>query len=140
MKSILIILQFFLYANLYSQDIVIHWLANQDSITDCSMIKSGKFLNEESCDKITPGYSIEIRGNMVTELVNDGEFYMKSKIDFTSDCAYELTILESTIPGDNIIGSKVYVEVIGTSKIDNLIMIKTLYAEEQTFVLKKVKN
>lgn len=140
MKSIPIILLLLLSANIYSQDVVIHWLVNQDSIADCSMIKSGKFLNEETCDKITPGYSIEIRGNTVMELVNDGEFYMKSKISFTSDCGYELTVLESTIPDDNSVGSKVYIEVVGTSKIDNLILIKTLYADEQTFVLKKVEN
>lgn len=140
MKSLFPFLLLLLSSNLYSQDVVIHWLVNQDSVADCSMIKSGKFLNEETCDKVTPGYSIEIRGNSVMELINDGEFYIKSKIDFTSDCNYELTVLESTIPDDDSVGTKVYVKVEGTSKIDNLVMIKTRYAEEQTFVLKKISN
>lgn len=140
MKSIYILLFLFVSFNIYAQNNTVHWLVNKDSVANCSMIKSGKFLNEETCDKFTPGYSIEIRGNTVIELVEDGKFYMKSKIEFTSDCTYELTVLESTIPDDNSVGSKVYVEIIGTAKVDNLIMIKAKFVQEQTFVLKKVEN
>lgn len=140
MKSISLLLLFLLSANLYAQDVAIHYLENPDPVVDCTMIKSGKFLNEETPNRVTPGYSIEIRGNTVTELINDGAFYMKSRINFTSECGYELTILESTLPGDESVGEKVNVEILSTSKADNLIMIKTFYTEQRTFVLKKVQN
>ena len=58
--------------SLYSQNDIVHYLINEDSIANCSMIKSGKFLNEETNTRTTPGYSIEIRDNEVMELVNDG--------------------------------------------------------------------
>ena len=105
------------------------------------MIKSGKFLNEETNTRTTPGYSIEIRDNEVMELVNDGEFYMKSKIEFTSECDYQLTVLESTIPDDNSVGTKVYVEIVATSTIDKLIEIRTTYnSNTQIFVLRKIED
>jgi hypothetical protein len=104
------------------------------------MVKSGKFLNEETDTKITPGYSIEIRDNEVLELVNDGEYYMKSRIEFTSECEYELTVLESTLPNDNSAGTKVYVEILATSTIDKLIKIRTKYTNSQIFVLRKIED
>lgn len=127
--------------SLYSQNDIVHYLINEDSIANCSMIKSGKFLNEETNTRTTPGYSIEIRDNEVMELVNDGEFYMKSKIEFTSECDYQLTVLESTIPNDNSVGTKVYVEIVATSTIDKLIEIRTTYnSNTQIFVLRKIED
>lgn len=104
------------------------------------MIKSGKFLNEETDTRTTPGYSIEIRNSEVMELINGGEYYMKSKIEFTSECEYELTVMESTIPNDNSAGTKVYVEILATSTVDNLIKIRTKYKDSQIFVLRKIEK
>ncbi len=105
------------------------------------MMKSGKFLNEETDCKTTPGYSIEIIGNEMIEKVENGKYYLKSKINFTSDCAYELTVLETTIPGyEDQIGTKIFTEILETAKTDNLIKIRSKGEEWQIFVLKKVEN
>ena len=113
MKSIFaIIFLFFAATSVFSQENVVHWLVNEDEVMNCSLIRSGKFLNEETCDRVTAGYSIEIRDNFVIEKIEDGKYYMKSKMEFTSDCTYELTVLESTIPESNVIGLKVNVEII----------------------------
>ena len=140
MTKLVFIIFLFIPLFAFSQDVEIHYLINKDSIANCSMVKSGKFLNEETNTKTTSGYSIEIRDNEVLELVNDGEYYMKSRIEFTSECEYELTVLESTLPNDNSVGTKVYVEILATSTIDKLIRIRTKYTNSQIFVLRKIED
>lgn len=140
MKSICVLILFCLSANLFGQENIVHWLVNEDEVINCSLIRSGKFLNEETCDRVTAGYSIEIRDNFVIEKIEDGKYYMKSKFNFTTDCTYELTVLECTIPNSNIIGLKVYVEILGTSTVDGLVMIRANQQDEKTFVLRKIED
>ena len=133
------LLLFLIFSNIAQSQV--HWLINKDSITDCSSIKAGKFVNEEMDGKITAGYSIEIRGNEVIERLNDGEYYLKSKINFTSECSYELTVLETTIPGnENLIGTKIITEILESAKVDNLIKIRSKGNEWQEFVLRKIED
>lgn len=140
MKKVIVLIILLSSLSTFSQNVEIHYLINKDSIPNCSMIRSGKFLNEETNTRTTPGYSIEIRNGEVMELVNDGEFYMKSKIEFTSDCEYTLTVIESTMPNDNSLGTKVYVEILATSTIDKLIKIRTKYTDSHIFVLRKIEE
>ncbi len=48
----------------YSQEVV-HWLINQDSIADCSFIKSGIFVNQIHECLYTKEYYIVIEDSMV---------------------------------------------------------------------------
>ena len=119
----------------------IHWLINQDSKADCSFIKSGKFVNEETEDKITEGYTIEFRGDSVIEKIDYGKYYVKSKINYTSECSYEIKVLESNFPGyENVIGKTFYTEILETAKVDNLVKIRSKGDEWKVIVLKKIDN
>jgi hypothetical protein len=138
-KSFLFIL-FFISTKIYSQE-NIHWLVNKDRKTDCSFIKSGKFVNEETGDENTKGYSIEFRGEYVIEKIEDGKYYLKSKINFTSKCSYEIKVIETNIPGyESIIGQVFYTEILETAKIDKLVKIRSKGDVWKTLVLKKVEE
>ena len=140
MKPSHLIILFLFSLNVYSQENV-HWLVNKDSKADCSYIKSGKFVNEETGDEITKGYSIEFRGENVIEKVEDGKYYLKSKITYTSECSYEVKVLETNIPGyESVIGQTFYTEILETAKIDKLIKIRSKAEEWKTLVLRKVEE
>ncbi|CAM4066628.1 hypothetical protein FLAN108750_08650 [Flavobacterium antarcticum] len=140
MKYIYLIALILFSFNAKSQENV-HWLINKDSITDCSFIKSGKFVNEEIGGKITKGYSIEFRGENVIEKIENGKYYLRSKINYTSECSYEIKVLESNIPGyEVIIGQTFYTEILETAKIDKLIKIRSKDEQWKTFVFRKVEE
>ena len=119
----------------------VHWLINADSIPDCNFIKSGKFVNKETDEKVTPGYSIVINDGQITEYVNNSEHYVKSKIEFISDCEYQSTVIEVTIPNYNLgPGTIIRTEIIATALVDNLIEIKSTINETSNyFVLQKIE-
>ncbi|MFM7017268.1 hypothetical protein [Flavobacterium sp.] len=98
-------------------------------------------MNEETGDEITKGYSIEFRGENVIEKIEDGKYYLKSKITYTSECSYEIKVLETNIPGyESVIGQKFYTEILETAKIDKLIKIRSKGEEWKTLVLRKVEE
>ena len=135
---VLIIVLFTISAN--SQEMV-HWIINKDAKTNCNFIKSGKFVNEETGDKTTEGYTIEFRGNIVTEKMENGKYYLKSKIKYTSKCSYEVKVLETNEPGyEELIGQTFYSEILETSKKDKLIKIRSKGTEWKILVLRKIEN
>ncbi|PCI95738.1 MAG: hypothetical protein COB15_11865 [Flavobacteriales bacterium] len=108
----------------FSASAQIHWLVNSDSIPNCELIKSGKFVNKETDCKVTPDYYIVYSNGFVTDFVNDGKYYVKSKLTFKSECKWESEIVEVTIPESSIkVGSIIITEVIETATIDNLVKI-----------------
>ena len=120
---------------------MVHWIINKDLKTNCNFIKSGKFVNEETGDKITEGYSIEFRGNFVIEKMENGKYYLKSRIKYTSKCTYEICVLETNEPSyESLIGKKFYTEILETSKKDKLIKIRSKGEEWKIIVLKKIEN
>ena len=138
MKSIVLIALLTLTCQLsFSQ---VHWLINADSIPDCEFIKSGKFLNKESNEVATPGYYIVFEDGYATEYLNDGQYYLKSKIEFLTDCSYESTVVEVTMPNSTIeVGTVIYTEIIETALIDNLVQLKSDHdGEVYYFVFEKV--
>ena len=138
MKYYQIIFFLFLSINAKSQD-MIHWIINPDAKVNCSFIKSGKFVNEETGDKITEGYTIEFRGSVVTEKMENGKFYIKSKVKYTSECSYELYVLETNEPRHKkLIGTTYFLEILETSKVDKLVRISS--KDGQIFVLRKIKD
>jgi hypothetical protein len=119
----------------------VHWLVNADSIPECSFIKEGKFINKETPDKATEGYYIIIKDGYSTEYINNGEYYVKSKMNFTGDCAYTSTVEEVTIPNYSVRpGTQIQTEIVETALTDNLIEIKaTMNGKSSFLVLEKVK-
>jgi hypothetical protein len=98
-------------------------------------------VNEETGDENTKGYSIEFRGEYVIEKIEDGKYYLKSKINFTSKCSYEIKVIETNIPGyESIIGQVFYTEILETAKIDKLVKIRSKGDVWKTLVLKKVEE
>ena len=96
-------------------------------------------MNEETGDKITEGYTIEFRGSVVTEKMENGKFYIKSKVKYTSECSYELYVLETNEPRHKkLIGTTFFLEILETSKVDKLVRISS--KDGQIFVLRKIKD
>lgn len=126
----------------YSQN-NIHYLENSDSVPDCAFLRSGVFLNEESQDKFTDGYSIEFNNGTVIEKIANGQYFVKSKIVYDSECSYILTVIETTYPSDAIeVGLKTYTEILDTAVSENLILIRSKAKDEewQMLVFKKISS
>ena len=140
MKKIYIFIIILISLSAKSQE-EIHWLIDQDAVKDCNFIKSGKFVNEINGLEITDGYSIEFRGDFVIEKVENGKYYLKSRIKYTSECSYEIKVLETNIPGyEEQIGKTFQTEILETAKADNLIKIRSKGEEWQTIVLRKIED
>jgi hypothetical protein len=140
MKKLILIFLLLSISKLYSQEIV-HWLINADSISDCSILDSGTFVHEISCNEIRDGYYIVFDGDTITEYLEGGKYYVKSVREYTSNCVYKATIIEVTKPEYFLeVGTIFYNEIITTATIDNLVKIKsTLNGNSITAVLKKTE-
>ncbi len=118
----------------------VHWLINKDSSANCNLLRIGKFVNKETDSKATKGYTIEFTENEIIEKIDDGKYFVKSKVIFTSPCNYILTILETTAEQyKTLIGTNINVEIVETATIDNLVKIRSKHnGEWQNFVLEKI--
>ena len=139
MRQVLLLISFFLLCQVtFGQ---VHWLINADSIPNCDFIKKGKFVNKETNETVTAGYSIVFKDGYATEFINDGEFYVKSKIEFLSDCKYQSTIIEVTIPHFSLgPGAIIQTEIIYTAMVDKLVEIKSTFNGNSSYlVLQRVE-
>ena len=76
---------------------------------DCSVLKNGKFTYKRGKDVV----QVQFDGNNHTELHNNGKHYIKSTIEWISDCKYYLTVKETNLSNISIKkGNKILVEVI----------------------------
>lgn len=137
MKNILLlILIFFAFSKKMTAQESVHWLINQDSKTDCNYLKKGVFINKETRQKTTEGYSIEFSKDYVIEKFESGKYYVKSILNFTSECSYELVINESNNSDyKEFIGQKIYGEILETATIDKLVKIKVKMGENTLIVV-----
>lgn len=120
----------------------IHWLINEDSIPNCKLLQGSKFVNKETDERATPGYSIQFTDKEVVEKMEDGKFFVKSKIKYTSPCNYTLTVSETNSKSHQaLIGTNVYTEILETATHDNLVKIRSRSdGEWQTFVFEKIMS
>ncbi len=65
--------------------------------TDCSFLKNCKIINIS----IPNGGYVIINDSIHTEYVEDGKYYIKSKLEWVNDCEYNATITEYTWPKFN---------------------------------------
>ena len=140
LKNFIICYSLIAMSTAYSQN-DIHYLENPDSQIDCSFIMSGVFLNEETNDTYTAGYSIEFRDDTVIEKMDNGKFYVKSKVVFDKNCSYVLTVIESNYEKNVFVkGLKTYAEILETSVSENLVLLrsKSKDGEWRMFVFKKI--
>lgn len=70
-------------------------LENADAQPNCTMIQNTSFLNREANGNNTPGYRIEYGGGYVTEYLENGKYYVKTKIEFVSACEYTSRVVEA---------------------------------------------
>ena len=76
---------------------------------DCTILKKGKFTYKRGNNVV----KVEYDGNNHTELHNDGKHYIKSSIEWTSDCEYYLTIKDINYPDFPFkTGAKLKVEIV----------------------------
>ena len=117
-------------------------LPSPDSVLNCDLIKSGKFLNMQAGNIPMAGYAIVFEQDVATELINDGQYILKSNIVFTSDCEYTSVVSEVTIPNYNLgVGTIIHTEIMATDTKNGLIKIKSsLGANSYFFVLKKIED
>jgi len=75
---------------------------------DCGILKNGKFTYKNG-KKIV---YVEFNGNKHVEYHDDREYFIKSTIEWISDCEYYLTINESTLPNFPFkMGSKLHIQI-----------------------------
>ena len=60
---------------------------------DCSVLKNGKFKYVDN-----PSAWFVIKGNKHTEYLENGKYYIKSSLKWTSDCSYTMTMVKCTAP------------------------------------------
>lgn len=114
----------------------LHWLINQDSVTNCNYLKKGVFINKETGQKTTEGYTIEFTKDYVIETFENEKYYVKSILNFTSECNYELTINESNHSSyTELIGQKIYGKIIETATIDKLVKIEVKMGNNSLIVV-----
>lgn len=137
MKNLLLlILIFFAFSKKMTAQESIHWLINQDLKTDCNYLKTGVFINKETGQKTTEGYTIEFSKDYVLEKFESGKYYVKSILNFTSECNYELIINETNNSDlKEFIGQKIYGEIMETATIDKLVKIKVKMGENTLIVI-----
>lgn len=137
MKNLLLlILIFFAFSKKMTAQESIHWLINQDLKTDCNYLKKGVFINKETGQKTTEGYTIEFSKDYVLEKFESGKYYVKSILNFTSECNYELIINETNNSDlKEFIGQKIYGEIMETATVDKLVKIKVKMGENTLIVI-----
>ncbi|MES1218596.1 MAG: hypothetical protein ABUT20_24040 [Bacteroidota bacterium] len=84
---------------------------------DCKIMHSGTFIYGD------PGFEVKvvIKGNKHTEYHDNGRYFIKSKLTWLSDCEYDMTMTDVTIPNfpykvgdvmnvkiDKVDGDKIY--------------------------------
>jgi len=87
-KLTLVLSLFITHSLIYSQS---------ENQTDCSFLKNSKMLNIS----IPNGGYVIINDSIHTEYVDDGKYYIKSKLEWINDCEYNATVTEFTWPGFN---------------------------------------
>lgn len=76
---------------------VVLWLCSFGCIfgqSDCSILHRGTFLYDGNHGQI----KVIISGNIHTEYHDSGKYFIKSDIEWVTDCEYNLTLKEVTIP------------------------------------------
>lgn len=61
---------------------------------DCSILKNAKFTYKRGKNIV----QVHFEGNNHTELHNNGKHFIKSTIEWISDCRYNLTVTETNLP------------------------------------------
>ncbi|MGB0892331.1 MAG: hypothetical protein ACPGUU_08255, partial [Flavobacteriaceae bacterium] len=83
---------------------------------------------------------VQFDGNNHTELHNDGKIYIKSTIEWTSNCTYYLTIKETNFPNFPFKkGDKLQVEILKV-KGDNVYYKSTINKKSWEGKLTKLKE
>lgn len=116
-------------------------LDNKDAVTNCKIIRSGKFVIQSSETELIPGYYLVYKNGYCTEYIEGGKYYLKSQIEFDSPCSYISTTTESTIPNfDAGIGEKMYSEILESTTADHLLRVRSKIEGKEWvyFVIKKV--
>jgi len=69
-------------------------LTYAQSIENCNILHEGNFTYGTADDLI----KVNIKGEKHIEYHNNGTYYIKSKLDWVSDCEYNVTMKKVTIP------------------------------------------
>jgi len=89
-----------------------HLFLDFDSVPDCDILKDGTFLN---IDQSKTAYYMVVKDGIQTEYVQDGKYYVKSRMEWLSTCSYRSVVIEVTIPGYNVIpGESATTEILQT--------------------------
>lgn len=141
----MILCMVFALGQVFGQEMV-HWLINKDSITDCSFMRSGIFVNQIHECSYTKDYYITIEDSIKTEYIGRDGYYIRSKIEYVSDCMHKSTIIDMNNPSSPLkVGDVFYMEVLGTALVDDLVKIRvtledTLDYKAIIVVLQKVRK
>ncbi len=111
-------------------------LENPDAEPNCKMIRNNSFLNREPNGKNTPDYQIVFSDGIVTEYLEGGKYYVRTKVTFTSPCEYTSTVVEVTKPHFSIkVGDTFRTTILATSTANGLIKIKIQMNGTTNFII-----
>lgn len=105
-----------------SQSNVVHLLLEPDSLTQCDIMRNGKFLNFNYEEK---DYIMITDDSTVTEYLEGGKKIIKSSRVWKNNCSYKLTIVENTSDVKISIGDSIFVEIVSTQQ--EKVKLRTLY-------------
>ena len=131
MKSLLYLLVLFTSFG-YSQK---NLFLKPDAVPDCNSMRSGTFVNSQYSEQ---EYHMVVKDGIQIEYIENGQ-YIKSKMEFLSECEYKSTIIEVTIP-DYFAkpGDSLTTRILETQS--NYIKIKSvMFGKEYDFIYKKIK-
>jgi len=76
-----------------------HLFLDFDSIPNCEMMKDGTFINT---DQPRTAYYMVVKDGVQTEYVQDGKYYVRSRMEWLTPCSYRSVVAEVTIPGYSV--------------------------------------
>jgi hypothetical protein len=76
-----------------------HIFLDFDSVPNCEIMKDGTFL---SIDHPRTDFYMVVKDGVQTEYVQDGKYFVRSRMEWISDCSYRSYVFEVTIPDYNV--------------------------------------
>ena len=103
-----------LFVCILSKSQNVHILLEPDNPANCSIMKQGKFRDFNYDEK---DYYMIMNDSIQIEYLENGKKYMRSKVDWLSDCKYKLTTIENTTNNTYFsMGDSTFVEIIETQQ------------------------
>ncbi len=112
-----------------------HIFLDYDSIPNCGIMKDGTFFN---IGQSRSAYHMVVKDGIQTEYVQDGKYFVRSRMEWISACSYRSVVVEVTIPDYNVKpGESATTEILKTLCDEYVEFKAQMNGKEMVFVLHK---